>query len=343
MHRGLLAFDGFKRKAITEVHAGDQHRPPHQPPHHYENRKVKNAIIYSTPKFWPMSSVQMSEKLSGFAFRPCRPSEPYSHGFVLPAPHAEGFAHRIGHNIVLTLQTETKILPKSVVLRAVAELAAEIEKNECRLVFQKERKYLADVVTTNLLPRAFTVLSLVNAYIYPVDGRVVIDTASPKKADDFAELLKTIIPDNDIRPFKTVRRPAEGMTEWISGKIPDSLTVDDECILVRDDGEKQTVKYLHHPIDGKEISDHLSCGKRPTRLAMTCNDRASFVLTNNLHIRRFTLTDVVALEISEQDTKEGRFDAEIALYAGEMNLVINAIEEALGGLDSYGSDIEKAA
>lgn len=289
---------------------------------------MKNAIIYRTPKGWPESAVQMSESIKHLAFVPCIPSAPESFGFVLPADHAEGFAHRVGRQIVLTMQTETKILPKSVVARAVAD---KIENRVSRTVGRRERKELAEVVTADLLPRAFTTLSRINAYLFPDDGRLVIDTASQKKADDFAEILRHIFPDNDIKPLQTDRRPSDGMTEWLQGEAPDGLTVDDECTLVRDDDDNPTVKYLHHSLDGEDIEKHLACGKRPTQLAITCNDRASFVITDKLHIKRFVLTDVVALEIGEQQTSADRFDAEIALHAGEMKLVIDAIEEALGG------------
>jgi len=296
-----------------------------------KKEKMKNAIIYRTPKGWPESAVRMSEAIKHLAFAPCHPSAPESFGFVLPAGHAEGFAHRIGSQIVLTLQTETKILPKSVVARAVADLAANIEEREGRTIGRKERKELSEVVTADLLPRAFTTLSRISAYLFPDDGRLVIDTASQKKANDFVEILLHIAPDNDIKPFQTNNRPADGMTEWLQGEAPDSLTIDDECTLVRDDDENPTVKYLHHSLDGEDIADHLACGKRPTQLAVTCNDRASFVITDKLHIKRFVLHDVVALEIGEQETMADRFDAEMALHAGEMKIAIDAIEEALGG------------
>jgi recombination associated protein RdgC len=292
---------------------------------------MKNAIIYRTPKGWPESAALLSEAIKPMAFVPCHPSEPESFGFVLPAHHAEGFAHRVGNQIILTLQTETKILPKQVVERAVADMVAKIEEREGRTVGRRERKELAEVVTADLLPRVFTTLSRINAYLFPDDGRLVIDTASQKKADDFAEILRHIFPDNDIKPLQTNRRPSDGMTEWLQGEAPDGLTVDDECTLVRDDDDNPTVKYLHHSLDGEDIEKHLACGKRPTQLAITCNDRASFVLTDKLHIKRFVLPDVVAIEIGEQETMADRFDAEIALNAGEMKLVIDAIEEALGG------------
>jgi len=292
---------------------------------------MKNAIIYRTPKGWPESAALLSEAIKPMAFVPCHPYEPESFGFVPPADHAEGLAHRVGRRVVLTLQTETKILPRSVVLRAVAELAAKIEKDECRTVYSKERKDLAEVVTANLLPRAFTTLSRINAYLFPDDGRIVIDTASQKKADDFAKILRHIHPDKGVELYQTNIRPADAMTKWMQGEAPACLTVDDECTLVSDCDENPTVKYLHHSLDGRDVADHLAFGKRPTQLAITCNDRASFVITDKLHIKRFSLPDVVAQEIGEQETSADRFDAEVALHAGEMKLVIDAIEEALGG------------
>jgi len=317
---------------IPEISAG---RPTNKP----RKQKMKNAIIFRVPRGWPESALALSDALSGMKFVPCRPADAEAVGLVPPAEHAYGLAHRVDGCIMLTLQTETKILPKSVILRAVRDRAEEIEKEEGRKVGRKEMSEMAITVCARLLPQAFSKFSRFSAYLYPSRSLMVVDTTSPARAVEFAETLRRVAPDNDIKPFRTAQSPANGMTQWLRGGIPDDFAVNDEVDLVRDDDERPTVKYQRHSLDGQDVTGHLNDGKRPTRIALTYNDRSSFVLTDKLHIKRFTLPDVVALEVGEQETKEDRFDAEMALRSGEMLRVVEAIEEALGGpaIDSEGS------
>jgi DNA recombination-dependent growth factor C len=48
----------------------------------------------------------------------------------------------------------------------------------------------------------------------------------------------------------------------------------------------QTVELVRHALDGQDIQDHLAAGKLPTRLAMTFDDRVSFILTEKMEIKR---------------------------------------------------------
>lgn len=120
------------------------------------------------------------------------------------------------------------------------------------------------------------------------------------------------------------------MSSWLCGQIPDCITIDDEATLVRDDKTKKTVKYQNHNLDTVDILNHLGEGKLPTRLAVTYNDRVSFSITDKLQIKRISLIDTIKPVADEQDEGE-RFDADVALFCGEMALAISAIEAEMGG------------
>jgi recombination associated protein RdgC len=91
------------------------------------------------------------------------------------------------------------------------------------------------------------------------------------------------------------------------------------------------VRYTHHPLDGKEIKNHLVAGKLPTRLALTFNDRVSFILTDKLELKRLDFLDTVREELGNEDDAEALFDAEFALMTGELARLLPALVEALGG------------
>ena len=70
-----------------------------------------------------------------------------------------------------------------------------------------------------------------------------------------------------------------------------------------------------------------------TRLALTFDDRISFVLTEKLEIKRIDFLDVVKEKLDEQGAEDARalFDAGFALMTGELGRLLPALLEALGG------------
>ncbi len=266
---------------------------------------MKNAIIYRLPEGWPPDIEYLGNIMLPRRFVGCSGWRAASSGWVAPAKHSAGLAHMVGRHILITLQTETKILPASVVKRRVDEKVADVERSECRRVGRQERWEIADTV------------------------RLEIDTASKARAD---ELVCKIIETSEInvRRFETADRPELAMQRWLSVDVPDEITIDDECDLVGHSEGRPTVKYQRHALDGEDIRMHLSLGKVPTRMAITCKGRASFVLTDDICIKRFSLVNAPDAPIDGQ-TDEERFDADAALYASEIACVIDWIESALGG------------
>ena len=124
---------------------------------------------------------------------------------------------------------------------------------------------------------------------------------------------------------------------WLaSGEAPDGFTIDRDCELKSVGEEKATVRYVRHPLGDEvhdEIKSHLAAGKLPTKLALTWDDRVSFVLTDALHIKRIAFLDIVK-EQAEQDgetTMEEQFYADFALMTGELSRTIKQVINALGG------------
>jgi hypothetical protein len=88
------------------------------------------------------------------------------------------------------------------------------------------------------------------------------------------------------------------------------------------------VRYARHPLDIDEVRKHIEHGKLPTKLAMTWDDRVSFVLTEGLQIKNITLLDAVMDGNSKDDSG---FDTDVAIATGELSRLIPDLIEALGG------------
>jgi recombination associated protein RdgC len=121
-----------------------------------------------------------------------------------------------------------------------------------------------------------------------------------------------------------------------SDHLPSDFTIDRECELKASDESKALVKYAKHPLDIKEVRDHIKQGKIPTKLALTWKDRVSFVLTENLAIKKIAFLDSV-FEGGSQVDGEDNFDADVAIATGELQLLIPDLLDALGGENSEGS------
>ena len=73
----------------------------------------------------------------------------------------------------------------------------------------------------------------------------------------------------------------------------------------------------------RELKDKL-----PSKLAMTWDDRVSFVLTEGLQIKNITLLDAVMDGNSKDDSG---FDTDVAIATGELSRLLPDLIEALGG------------
>ena len=133
--------------------------------------------------------------------------------------------------------------------------------------------------------------------------------------------------------LETERSPASAMAEWLlKGDAPLGFTIDQDLELRAADASKATVRYARHSLDGKEIRDHISTGKSVVRLGLTWNDKISFVLTEQYHIKRVTFLDILRRESDSQvqDEKE-QFEIDFALMTGELALMLADLVKALGG------------
>ena len=106
------------------------------------------------------------------------------------------------------------------------------------------------------------------------------------------------------------------------------FSIDRECELKSADESKAVVRYARHPLDIEEVQQHIQQGKLPTKLALTWDDRVSFMLTEGLQVRKLSFLDTV-FEGTKAD--DGGFDTDVAIATGELVKLIPDLIEALGG------------
>jgi recombination associated protein RdgC len=91
------------------------------------------------------------------------------------------------------------------------------------------------------------------------------------------------------------------------------------------------VKVQRMELQSDEIGKHLESGKQVTRLALNLDDHVSFVLGEDLVVRKFKLLDgaVDQLESTDRDDIRAELDARFALMSGEVKRLFAVLEAAL--------------
>lgn len=292
----------------------------------------KNLQLHRFSAPWNKDADEVEACLASHAFYPGTSLEMQTQGWASPRDNG-ALVHRVGKQMLLTMRAEKKLLPATVVNQVTKARAAELEEQQGYRPGRKQLRELKEQITEELLPRAFSIRRDTRVWIDPERGWLAIDAASAIKADEVRTLLFKALDPLPLTSLQVNQSPVAAMTGWLADDAaPAGFTVDQEIELQASAESKATVRYVRHPLDAEELRRHIAAGKRCTRLAMTWNDRVSFVLTDALAIKRVAPLDVVKEQIDgTMSDEDERFDADFALMAGELSAMLGDLTEALGG------------
>ncbi|PUA17308.1 recombination-associated protein RdgC [Glaciimonas sp. PCH181] len=291
-----------------------------------------NLQIYRIPAPWAISAEQLEAFLAKRVFAPCSSLEMQTQGWTSPRDSGQ-LVHIVDRQMLIALRTEKKLLPASVINQVTKDRAAEIESEQGFAPGRKQLKDLKEQVTDELLPRAFSQLRTTHVWIDPVNGWLIVDVSSPSRAEDALKLLLASVDKLEASGLRTVHSPLTSMTDWlVADEAPSGFTVDQDTELRANGEGKATVRYIRHTLEVDDTRRHIAAGKQCTRLAMTWNDRISFVLTEGLAIKRIAPLDVIKEESDPTNRNDSeRFDGDFLLMTGELNKMLNDLVFALGG------------
>lgn len=291
----------------------------------------RNLRVFRVSPGWNKDAGHLNGLLAQHPLHRCGSLAMQSRGWVYPRDGE--FVHAVNRQWLIALGVEQKLLPATVIRQVTQERVAQLEAEQARVLGSKEVRDLRDSITLELLPRAFTRRRTTWGWMDPLNGWLVLDAASDAKADEFMEALLRSLGEVQIRPLQSATSPASAMTGWLAaGEPPAGFTLDDDLELRSTVSGQSAIRYVHHDLEGKEIRQHIANGKVATRLGMTWNDRISFVLNDQLQIKRLAFLDILAedAERSSRDAEE-QFDLDFVLMAGELNRLFNDLLIALDG------------
>lgn len=262
----------------------------------------------------------LAEKLEPLAFNPCLPSMPSSLGWVSPVDEENSPLTRgINGCIMICLQVEEKILPASVVAQTLKEKIKQIELLEARKVRQKEKLSFKDEITHTLLPRAFSKLTRLYAYIDTKNNWLILNTISPVKTELFISMLKKSL-NNDINAFEIIK-PSSLMTEWLKNKNhPSFFSIEKSCLLRDKDQQNRVIRCQEQDLFDVSILSLVKSGCEVMQMGLCWHDKLHFVIGDDFSLRTIRLVEDDMAEFQDQiESKQQKFDAEFFMMTDMYN------------------------
>lgn len=271
-------------------------------------------------------------------FVECGPTQEVSSGWVPPREENGAMVESIDGHWIMKFAIEKRVISAASLKKRVKELADKIEQETGRKPGRKETKALKEDARMDLLPTAQVRQSQTLVWIDKRTRRIAIDTTVAGRIDAITSALVQMLHGLVLARLDTATSPQSAMSEWLKDEPPADFTIDRDCELRATDESKAVIRYKNHPLDLDEVQQHIEEGKLPATLALTHDDRVSFVLNDRLQIKRIRFLDVVF----EKQKEEGddAFDADVAIATGELRPMLDSLIDALGGTAQGGDDDE---
>ncbi len=85
------------------------------------------------------------------------------------------------------------------------------------------------------------------------------------------------------------------MTQWLADDhtLPAPFALGEECELQGQGEEKSVAVFKRHELTAEVVQANLAAGKTVSKLGLVWDDKISFILTDELGIRRVRFLDVL--------------------------------------------------
>jgi len=284
-------------------------------------------------------SLHANEKLAAALeknpFQHCGGLDWFSQGWVAAASHLESPVFSARDCQLLSLKREDKVLPAGVIRDFVELKVQEIEEKELRKIGRKEKLALKEQITDDLLPRAFVRTHRTTAYLDCRRGWMMVDSGTASKAEALLSKLREALPPFPAALPRTKLAPHTAMTDWLAaGEAPYGFELDADCELKDGSENGAVIRCTRMDLTAEEIRQHIATGKLVTRIGLIWQEKIRFQLTDALQLKRIQFLDVLQEEASQAgDDRESLFEATFTLMSEELGELVDALIEALGGLE----------
>jgi recombination associated protein RdgC len=272
----------------------------------------KQLTLFQLTDSITYSRESLTDKLSSLCFQECLPSMPYSSGWVSPVDEDDApLVQAINGYLMICLQIEEKILPPIVVRQELAKKVKLIETMENRKVGAKEKYNLKEELTITLLPRAFSKLTKVFAYIDTRHRRLMLATNNPKKTEQFLLAFKKTC-SSHIEPL-AIDKLSKLMTSWITHQQPSSaFSIEKSCLLQDSNHQHRVIRCKEQDLFAASIQSLIKDGCELKQVALNWQDRVDFVLSDKCSLQGISFNDEIIAQSAEMEagTKQQQFNVD---------------------------------
>ena len=286
----------------------------------------KNAIIYLLPDGWQLEA-GLNEKLEQAAFTPCMGLDWFSEGFAPPTPFSSDFVFTAQNSNRVCLKHEEKVLPAGVIRDILDERVAEIQEAQVRNVGRKEKQYLKEQITDDLLPLALTKSRRTEAIFDTERGFLLVNEASDKRAEQMLIKLREALGGLKVAMPQTRESPSSLMTEWLlQGHAEGDFELGYNVLLQGVGDVVPKVKISKKDLTTAEVIKHAQNGMQVVELELEWREQISFTLTQDFTLKRIQYLDVL------QEEAEGHGDDAASLTFASQIIMVEALGEMINEL-----------
>lgn len=297
----------------------------------------KNLQLYRLGQPFDLTPEAFEQRLRADEFKGCNSMDMLTRGWTSPlGRHGQQLLHAANGYIMICARKEEKIIPAGVIKQLLDDKVAGIEAAEARELYRREKMRMKEEIIVDLLPRALTRISNQFAYIDVRNNLMIVDSASPGKAEDLISQLRNTLGRFPATPVKIKQSLSARMTNWLNGgALPRDYLLGGDCELKHPDPEGGVISCKHQDLEAGEVRNHIKNGKFAVKLALQWQERLAFVLHEDLSIKRLRFEDVIkeAESDNEADDPISRFDQDFSLMVLELAEFLPNLLEALGGED----------
>lgn len=291
----------------------------------------KQARLFQLTDAACYSPENLEDKLEQLSFRECPPSMLLSSGWVSPIDEDNAPLHQMMNGyIMICLQVEEKILPAVVIRQELNKKVKQIEASENRKVSQKEKYVLKDEIIITLLPRAFSRLTRVYAYIDIKNHLLVLGTTNERKTEQFLSIIKKTVGDK-IQSFE-INKLSYTLTHWLQHQsYPTSFSIEKSCVLQDPNQENRVIRCQQQDLFAGSILSLIKDGCQIKQLALEWQDRVGFVLVDDFSLQSIRFKDEIIAQVKEMEpeTIQQIFNADFLIMTETMSSLLKELSTLL--------------
>ena len=299
----------------------------------------KNIFVFAFTRQFTHSAEDLKEALQELTFTSLGSTEIRHFGWFNSLGKGSAEVTESNGNMLICARSEEKILPAPVIKDMVDDRIGEVELTMGRNPTKKEREQIKEDVIFELLPRAFNRVTDTHAYINTKENIIVINTSSRSKAEDLLALLRKTLGTLPVTSLSPDKDSGEIMTDWVGGNalgdqvfITNKFTLGMEAEFSSLGDESAIAKVKNQDLISNEVLAHLDSRKFVTKIALEYDETMSFMLSDDLSIKRIKFFDVIAgsdLDF-EYDDLNAKMMGDFSLMSAELNRMITDLFNEFG-------------